>query len=69
MARNSDAPLFLFLGFIWGVAIITIMMVIFAFPRARDGQFEKDCKSMAHGTVDNSARKICAKNGKILFHE
>lgn len=32
-------------------------------------QFKKDCVSMAHGTVDKSAKNICVKDGKILFHQ
>lgn len=64
--RSSDAPLFLFLGLIWGIAITTIIMVIFAFPTAHDGQFKRDCEKMAHGTMSNHE---CVKGNTILFHE
>ena len=58
-----------FAGMIIGVMISALIWGFVALPYKTDAQFEKDCKSMAHGTVDKSAHNLCVKNGKILFHK
>jgi hypothetical protein len=45
------------------------MGLLFGGQLGKTDQFSKDCKAMAHGAVDKSADSICAKNGKILFHQ
>lgn len=64
-----EFPLGVFYGLIVGIAGSLLLAFLVVQPRAYDEQFGKDCKAMAHGTIDKSARKICAKDGKILFHE
>ena len=58
-----------FLGACLGVVLICFVSVFFWTPMSHDYQFEKDCKTMAHGSVDKSAKTVCVKDGKILFHE
>lgn len=63
-----EFPAGMFLGLVVGVAISSLMWAI-GLSTETDQQFEKDCKSMAHGTIDKSAYNICVKDGKILFHK
>ena len=62
-------PLAAFMGMLIGIMISTLIWAFVGLPYKVDQQFERDCKSMAHGQVDKSAGNICVKNGKILFHE
>lgn len=58
-----------FVGMIIGCMVSALIWGFVALPFKTDGQFEKDCKSMAHGTVDKDAHNLCVKNGQILFHK
>lgn len=58
-----------FVGMLIGVMISALLWGFVALPYKVDNQFEKDCKSMAHGTVDKDAHNLCVKNGQILFHK
>lgn len=58
-----------FVGVVIGIMISAIIWGFVALPYKTDLQFEKDCKSMVHGTVSKDAHNLCVKNGKILFHK
>jgi hypothetical protein len=64
-----EFPIGMFVGMIVGIFVSAILWGFVAIPVQTDSQFKKDCVAMAHGSVDKSAKNICAKNGKILFHK
>jgi hypothetical protein len=56
----------MFYGLMIGIGASVILGLLLAMPTARDGQFKKDCVTMAHGKMSNH---LCIKGDKILFHE
>lgn len=60
-----EGPLFV-LGAVVGMLIMTMISVAVIVPTTKDVQFQIDCKTMAHGKVNNH---LCVKGDKILFHE
>ena len=64
-----DVPVAILFGLCMGVVSSMALAVLVLNPMSRNEQFKKDCVAMAHGHVDKSAKTICVKDGKILFHE
>jgi hypothetical protein len=56
----------MFYGLMIGIGASIILFVLAGAPAARDGQFNKDCKTMAHAKVSNH---LCVNGDKILFHQ
>jgi len=61
-----EFPLGMFYGLMIGIGASIILFVLAGAPAARDGQFNKDCKTMAHAKVSNH---LCVNGDKILFHQ
>jgi hypothetical protein len=60
------APLIV-LFLVMGIGVGISLGIVLGKDKAHSEQFSKDCKTMAHATIQHGTDNICVKNGRVLF--